>query len=71
MSPMPLKSSYLKVVRYYPGSRLLEVQLTGGVFQYTQVPAAVYEQLVAAQSPGSYFDEHIRYRYRHRRLLTV
>jgi hypothetical protein len=41
---------------------------SGGVYDYTEVPSAEYEALVAAHSPGSYFHSNIRGKFKHTRL---
>jgi hypothetical protein len=40
----------------------------GAIYRYFDVPAAVYNDLLAADSKGSYFNKQIRGRFRHIRL---
>lgn len=66
---IPVSSTNLRSVGYDPEELLLEVEfLDGAVYQYFSVPTAVYQDLMAAGSKGSFFAEHVRNRYRYRRL---
>jgi hypothetical protein len=47
----------------------LEIEFTdGGIYQYFSVPAHVHEGLMRASSKGSYFHDHIKERYRFRKV---
>jgi KTSC domain len=62
MKRIPVQSSNLRSVGYDPSSEILEIEfLHGGVYQYHDVPASVHEELMAASSHGSYFDEYIKH----------
>ncbi len=64
MDRTPVRSSNIRSVGYDPASRTLEVQFhSGGVYQYSGVPEAVYQSFMQAASKGSYFNEHIKERY--------
>ncbi len=64
-----VSSSNLASVGYDPARWLLEIEfLSGSVYQYSSVPASVYQGLMAAVSHGSYFHAHIRDRYSSRRI---
>jgi len=64
-----VRSSNLQSVGYDPDSATLEIQfLDGGIYQYSQVPAATHAALMAALSKGAYFDTHIKPRYRFRKV---
>jgi hypothetical protein len=67
MSRIPLSSSNLASVGYDRTTQMLEVEfLHGGIYQYLDVPSAVYDGLMAADSHGTYFDRHVKkagYRY--------
>jgi hypothetical protein len=68
MVRVQVDSSSLASVGYDPATETLEVEFTSGtVYQYSNVPAEVYEELMAAESHGAYFAQNIRnggYRYR-------
>jgi KTSC domain len=56
-----LDSTALAWVRYIPDQRLLQVGLrTGKNYDYFDVPAVVYQELLAAKSQGRYYNRHIR-----------
>ncbi len=69
MLRQPVTSSHLQSVGYDPASRILEVEFTNGsIYQYTGVPAAIYQELMAAPSHGTYFAQYIRTRYPYKRI---
>jgi hypothetical protein len=54
----------MKSVGYEARSRILEIEFgSGAVYQYLGVPAKMYEQLLAAESKGRYFNSEIRESY--------
>lgn len=58
-------SKAFKDVSYDPKDRVLTIIFNdGGVFLYQDLPKAVYEELLAAKSMGSYFNREIRPNYR-------
>ncbi len=61
-------STNLVSVGYDEREQVLEVEFhSGGVYQYYEVPPAVYAGLMAASSHGSFFVHNIKdagYRYR-------
>lgn len=63
----PVRSSALRSVGYDQEQRVLEIEFTNGaVYQYFDVPPEVHRGLMAAESHGRYFHQHIRtesYRY--------
>ena len=64
MDRIAVESSNLKSAGYDPESQVLEVEFSSGsVYQYTDVPASVYRELLDADSKGSYFNAHIRVAY--------
>lgn len=64
-----MASSVLDAVAYDPaGKHLLLRFRTGAIFEYGNVPAVVYEELLAAQSKGGYFSEYVRPDYPYRRV---
>ena len=64
-----VNSSLLDSVAYDIDSSLLElVFCDGAIYQYAAVPEAIYQELVAADSKGSYFNRQIRSRFLHVRI---
>lgn len=56
-----VSSSNLASIGYDPATQILEIEfLSGRVYQYYGVPAALYEGLMAASSHGSYFNQFIK-----------
>ncbi len=55
---------------YDEDSQTLEIEFTNGaVYQYSDVPPEVHHGLMAAESHGRYFHQHIRNKsYRYRRV---
>jgi hypothetical protein len=57
----PVRSSALRSVGYDQEQRILEIEFTGGaVYRYFDVPPEVYRGLMAAESHGRYFHQHVR-----------
>jgi len=64
MHRQPIHSGHLKAVGYDPKARVLEIEFHyGGVYQYGDVPEAVYVELLKTPSCGAYFHAHIKNRY--------
>jgi hypothetical protein len=59
-----LQSRSIKAAGYDPERALLEVEFhSGAMYRYEGVPAGVYQELLAAESHGRYFNQNIRNRY--------
>lgn len=55
-----VESSLIQAVDYKPEERTLEVSFTSGAtYRYDNVPQEVYDELLAADSKGRYFRQHI------------
>jgi hypothetical protein len=64
-----VRSSNLESVGYDPETKTLEVEFKGRtVYQYYGVPEAMFVGLMKARSKGTYLSEHIKDRYRYRKL---
>ena len=62
--PVPVESSLLVSVAYDAGCCNLQLEFcSGAVYQYFEVPPAIYNQLLAAGSKGGYFNDFIRDRF--------
>lgn len=61
-------SSNIASIGHDPDTNTLEVEFKNGtVYQYSDVPATVHAELMAASSHGTYFNAHIKkgpYRFR-------
>ena len=65
---MLVDSEAMREVEYAPGSRILRIRFADGRWwRYFDVPAQVHEALIAAESHGRYFHEHIRGRFDYER----
>lgn len=61
MKMRPVSSSEIAALGYDPSKGLLRALFVeGGLYEYEQVPAKLYEQLLQAPSIGRFFNEHIR-----------
>jgi hypothetical protein len=57
----PLKSSTIGSAGYDAALATLELEFVSGeVYQYFAVPERHFVALMAAESPGAYFNQHIR-----------
>jgi hypothetical protein len=54
-----LSSGNLRAVGYDERNRVLQVETTGGTFQYSGISSDVYRRFVAASSPWSYYRDNI------------
>ena len=65
-SPLAVDSSLLAGAAYDLSESVLQLEFRdGAIYRYFAVPAAVYDDLLAADSKGSYFNKQIRGRFRH------
>jgi len=66
---MQLHSSSLAWAQYHPRQRWLDIEFrTGKLYCYFNVPIRYYQQLLAAQSKGRYFNSNIRNSFLYRDL---
>ena len=71
MDPVPVDSTLLLWVLYVPKERRLRLKFRSGeVYDYSAVPERIYQALLAAESKGRYFNQHIRDAYPTQRLTT-
>ena len=69
MDRIPVSSTNLASVGYEPMSMVLEIEFVGGrIYQYFDVPESEFQQLMRAESHGTYFSANIRNTYRYTRL---
>jgi hypothetical protein len=66
MQRQSVESTVIDAVGY---SRVLEIRFESGrIYQYYDVPQEIFDEMVAAQSKGKYFNSHIRGRYPYREI---
>ena len=64
MERTAVTSKDIAIVGYDSGARTLEIAFRGGgVYHYSNVPADVYQALMAAPSHGTYFNQNIKDKY--------
>lgn len=64
-----VKSSNISSIGYDDKNHILEIEFNhGGIYQYFDVPEYIYDQLMSANSKGSYFSSQIRDTYRTQKL---
>lgn len=62
----------MRKIQYDDKKGMLVVELSpGGTYQYFDVPAEVYQDMMTSPSRDDYFDSRLRHKYRHRRILGV
>lgn len=62
-------STHVASVGYDNSAQTLEVEfLSGGIYQYFDVPPAVFDDLMAAESVGTYLTANVKNSYRYARL---
>lgn len=68
MDRVPVASSTIASVGFDDATLALEVEFQNGlIYQYFDVPRAVFDSLLAAESPGGFFNEQVRGSYRYAR----
>jgi hypothetical protein len=72
MELQSVKSSNIVSVGYDPDTHTLRIDYKGkdepAKYEYDEVPKDVYDGLMASKSKGAYAFEHIRGRFKHRKL---
>jgi hypothetical protein len=64
MDRIPVSSTDIAQIGYEADSQILEVEfLSGGVYQYSNVPPNVLDEFMAASSKGRYFNAFVKGRY--------
>lgn len=64
MNRISVSSSNIHSIGYENETLTLEVEFhSSGLYQYSGVPKAVFQGLIAAQSKGSYFQNYVKNRY--------
>jgi hypothetical protein len=72
MNRLPLESTLLASVAYSPDRSLLELEFHDGArYRFFDVPAACFQQLLASDSKGAYFNRNIRNCFRHQLLTEI
>jgi hypothetical protein len=69
MNRIPVSSIDLHSVGYDPETKVLEIEFhSGGIYQYSNVPETIFEQLMSAPSHGKFFHAQIKNIYPYRRI---
>lgn len=56
-----IDSALIRPVGYSADDRTMEIEFTSGkIYRYRKVPPEVHRNLIAAQSPDGWFNEHVR-----------
>lgn len=68
MNREQVESSNIESIGYDKDKKILEVEFTSGaIFRYTDIVKKVHNELMNAESIGSYFGRNIRYEYDYER----
>jgi hypothetical protein len=69
MNRIAVSSSNVVSAGYDEQGATLEVEFSNGhIYQYFDVPQAVYAEFLASSSPGSYLNSNIKGAYRYARV---
>jgi hypothetical protein len=61
MARVPHQSSVLAATEYFPNLQTLDVVFTSAeIYRYSTVPVPLYQDLLDADSKGTFFNAHIR-----------
>lgn len=65
MNRQSVRSTNIRSVGYETKAKLLEIEFQDGrVYQYSNVPESVYQDLIVAKSTGKFFHQYIKSNYR-------
>lgn len=69
MERQKVNSSNIDLIGYDPNSMVLEIAfLSGGTYQYFNVPKSIFEGIMSAASHGSYFHQHVKDKYSYQKV---
>lgn len=69
MERIAVESSHIQLIGYEPAEAILEIEFKGGaVYQYYDVPQYEYDNLMSAESKGTYAHQNIYKKYRQQRI---
>jgi uncharacterized protein len=69
MNRIPVSSSNISSIGYDSNTQTLEIEFTNGnIYQYFDVPSAIYEELMQAESKGRFLNAQIKGVCRYARL---
>lgn len=72
MHHLPVQSTMLASAAYCPDRTLLDLQFRDGtLYRFFEVPEACFQQLMASDSKGTYFNRNIRNCFRHQLLTEI
>lgn len=64
-----VQSSFIESVGYSSSRRVLYVEfLSGSIFMYSRVPQKVFDDLLASESQGKFFNKYIRGKFGDKRV---
>ena len=64
MERQAVRSRDIAVIGYDSSTSILEITFRiGGVYHYSGVPKAIYQNLLTAPSQGKYFEQNIKYQF--------
>ena len=64
-----VESSNIALIGYDKESKVLEIEFkNGGIYQYFKVPEEEYDDLIKAESHGSYFNRNIGNSYKWQKI---
>jgi hypothetical protein len=68
----PVNSSTVKAIGYDAAKKVLDVEFHhGGTYRYVGVPAELYAELEAAESPGKFLHAKIKGRFSFERVAAA
>jgi hypothetical protein len=66
--PIPVQSSLIASIGYSVRATLDLEFRSGALYRYFAVPHTIFQELIAAESKGAYFNRNIRSRFPYKRL---
>jgi hypothetical protein len=72
MNRVAVESTILASAGYAPDRFLLDLEFRDGtLYRFWDVPALCFQQLMASESKGAFFNRHIRNRFRYQIVTEI
>jgi hypothetical protein len=60
MKRVEVQSSNIKSIGYSKPNKSMDIEFSGGVYRYQNVPPAIFESLMASESKGKFVNENVK-----------
>lgn len=68
MERTPVDSSNINSIGYDENSSILEIEFKNSLYQYFDVPAYVYDELMSSDSKGKYLNVNVKGKFHYEQI---